>query len=193
MASLASYERFVEYAKEAILAIGILLAIVALIDWAVRTRRVSPFGRIARFFRGRVDPLLVPIERLILRQGGVPSSAAFWALLAYVIAALGFLWLLGFVHGLYQSVVYMSHEPLNEAWRTPVSWLFGFLQIALLVRVISTWLPVSPYSRWIRWSYVTTEWMLRPLRRVVPSLGPIDITPIIAWFLLGIVEKLILS
>jgi len=61
--------------------------------------------------------------------------------------------------------------------------------LALLVRVISSWLPISPYSRWIRWSYVLTEWMIAPLRRIIPLIGAIDITPIVAWFLLNIVQS----
>jgi YggT family protein len=59
------------------------------------------------------------------------------------------------------------------------------------VRVLSTWLPISPYSRWIRWSYVLTEWMLRPLRSVIPMIGPIDITPLIAFFALGLIQSAI--
>jgi uncharacterized protein YggT (Ycf19 family) len=45
---------------------------------------------------------------------------------------------------------------------------------------------VSPYSRWVRWSYVSTEWILAPLRRLIPSFGQLDITPIAAYFLLTI-------
>jgi YggT family protein len=73
-------------------------------------------------------------------------------------------------------------------FRLIVSWLFDFVRIAILVRVISSWLPISPYSKWIRWSYALSEPILRPLRQVIPSLGMIDITPIIAYFLLGFIQ-----
>jgi YggT family protein len=72
-----------------------------------------------------------------------------------------------------------------------VSWGFSLLKIALIVRVISTWFRISPYSRWIRWSYTLTEWMLAPLRRVIPTFGPVDVTPIVAYLLLSIVQGLI--
>jgi YggT family protein len=62
------------------------------------------------------------------------------------------------------------------------------LRIALIVRVISTWFQISPYSKWIRWSYVLTEWFLAPLRRIVPTLGPVDITPIVAFLLLSLIQ-----
>ena len=55
--------------------------------------------------------------------------------------------------------------------------------------MIASWLPISAYSRWIRWSYVLTEWMLAPLRRIIPMIGMIDITPIIAWFALSLIQS----
>jgi YggT family protein len=57
------------------------------------------------------------------------------------------------------------------------------------VRVISSWFRISPWSRWIRWSYVLTEWLLAPLRRVIPPFGMIDITPIVAYILLRVVQS----
>jgi YggT family protein len=72
-----------------------------------------------------------------------------------------------------------------------VSWTFTILKLALVVRVISSWLPVSPYSGWVRWSYALSEPILMPLRRVVPSLGGLDLTPILAYFLLNIIESLL--
>jgi YggT family protein len=69
-----------------------------------------------------------------------------------------------------------------------LSWAFSLLRIALIVRVVSTWFRASPYSKWIRWSYVLTEWMLAPLRRIIPTFGPIDITPIVAFLLLSLIQ-----
>jgi YggT family protein len=75
-----------------------------------------------------------------------------------------------------------------------IAWTFQLLQLALLVRVISSWLRVSPYSKWINWSYRLTEWILRPLRQFIPPIGPgIDITPIVAYFLLRILGGVILG
>ena len=66
-------------------------------------------------------------------------------------------------------------------------WAIGLLQIALIVRVISSLVRISPYSRWVRWSFVLTEWLLAPLRRVIPPLGMIDITPIVAFFVIQLI------
>jgi YggT family protein len=41
------------------------------------------------------------------------------------------------------------------------------------------------------WSFPATDWLLRPLRRIIPPLGVIDITPIAAYFALQILEWLL--
>lgn len=192
MTVLGTYADVVGVVRLVLFYIGLLFAAICIVDWAVRTRRINPFSGIARFFRGRIDPLLAPIERAVVRRGGMPASAAWWALIAYVvfgILLISFLQLVGQI--LFQAVA-MIDQP-SEAWRVLVHWAFSLLQVALLVRVLSSWLPVSPYSRWIRWSYVLTDWMITPLQRVVPRVAMFDITPIIGWFLLGVIERLILS
>ena len=73
-----------------------------------------------------------------------------------------------------------------------VQWTFELLRSALLVRVIVSWLPISPYSGWVRWAFVLSEPMLRPLRGIIPTLGAFDITPIVAYFVLGLLKEMIL-
>ena len=69
-----------------------------------------------------------------------------------------------------------------------ISWTIKLLRLALIVRVVSTWIGISPYSKWIRWTYTLTEWMLAPMRRMLPAFGPIDVSPILAFLLLGLIE-----
>jgi YggT family protein len=75
-----------------------------------------------------------------------------------------------------------------------VKWTFGFLTFALFLRVISSWIPPLAASRWVRWSYGATEWMLRPLRGLIPSVGGvIDITPIVAYFALVLLRSFVIE
>jgi YggT family protein len=185
---LSSYAVFVAGVRVALLYAAVVLAAVCALDWAVRTRRISPFNRIARFFRARVDPLMMPVERVIVRAGGTPSSAAWWTLVALILFGILLITVLQFLGGILAQVVFGINEPRSIPLLL-VSWAFSLLKLALLVRVISSWLPISPYSRWIRWSYVLTEWMLAPLRRVIPTIAMIDITPIVAWFALSLIQS----
>jgi YggT family protein len=192
MSVLASYATFLAGVRLALLYVGIAVAVVCAIDWAVRTRRISPFSRVARFFRSTIDPLLAPIERTIVRAGGVPSSAAWWGLVAYAVCGILLISLLQLLGSLLLQVIVVTQQP-SEAWRIIVSWIFDVLIIALLVRVLSSWLPISPYSKWVRWSYVLTEWMIAPLQRIVPRIGMFDISPLVAWILLDLAEKVIVG
>ena len=187
MKPLDGYATFVGVMRLVILWAAIAAAAVCVVDWAIRTRRISPFSGISRFFRNNVDPLFAPVERTLVRAGGRPTNAPFWALLAIMVGGLLLIYFLELAGALISQAVGGFSSP-TAMLRVIIGWTFGLLRLALLVRVLSTWLPISPYSRWIRWSYVLTEWMLAPLRRVIPLLGPIDITPIIAFFALGLIQ-----
>ena len=190
MSVLATYVTIVAGVRVGLFYAGIAVAVICAFDWAVRTRRINPFNRAARFFRGRVDPMMLPVERVILRAGGTPSSAPWWALVAFALFGIALISLLEFLGGVFYQIAAVSTQP-SQAPLLLLSWAFAILKLALMVRVFSSWFPISPYSKWIRWSYVLTDWLIKPLRRVIPLLGMIDITPIVAWFLIGLIQKLL--
>ena len=176
--------------REVLLGIGVVAALGAALAWATRTRRLAPFSFGARLARRWIDPVLMPVERIVIRAGGSAASAPWWGLVFVAVA--GAVILTGV-----QAVAALAYE-LAWAVQSParmlvlvVSWAFAILRLALIVRVLASWLPVPPYSRWIRWTYPLTEWMLRPLRSVIPPLGMIDITPVVAYFALWLVQSLL--
>lgn len=188
---LQFFTLFREVLRIALLSAALVMAAIAVVDWLVRTRRVNAFSPIARFFRQRIDPLLEPVERRVIRAGGLPANAPWWALAAIVILGIVLLAFLDFAAGLIADLmVGISGGPAGVL-RLLVFWTFTFLRIAILVRVIASWLPMGPYSPWVRWSFTLSEPVLRPLRRVIPPFRSIDITPIIAFFALGIIEGLV--
>ncbi len=172
---------------------ALVLAAVCALDWAVRTRRINPFSGIARFIRSTVDPMLAPVERRVVRAGGVPSSAPWGALAAVVLGGIIVLSLLGFVRNQLVNVIVAASGGGRGIYRLVVGLVFAVLQLALIVRVLSSWIRVSPHSPWLRWAFVLSEPILRPLRRIVPTIGMIDITPIIAYFLLRLLASLLLG
>jgi YggT family protein len=192
MSMLATYGAFVDVVRLVFLYAAIAVAAICVFDWAVRTRRISPFNRVARFFRARIDPLMAPVERVVVRSGGLPTQAPWWSLAAVVVGGILVISLLGLIGGLLGQVVFGMREPRRLPWIF-LSWVFSLLKLALLVRVLTSWLPISPYSKWVRWSYVLTEWMIKPLQRIVPRIGMIDITPLVAWLLLNLLEGLIIG
>ena len=181
------------YLRPAFFVGAVVVTAVCALDWLVRTRRINPFNPVSRFFRSSVEPLMAPIERRIVRAGGVPTQAPWWMLAAVMIGGIIFLSLLQFLQEeLFRASVAASGG-MGSIVGLIVFWTFGILKVALLVRVVASWLPVSPYQWYIRWAFVLTEPMLRPLRAIIPPLGPVDVTPIVAYFLLWVLEGFVMK
>ena len=75
-----------------------------------------------------------------------------------------------------------------------VTWLISFINIlfqvlvlAILGRALLSWFPVRPGNPFFPLAVILhqiTEPILGPLRRIIPTIGMIDISPIVALFLL---------
>src|SRR5712672_4699483 len=91
---LAGSDAVIVLLRTALLSIAVVFGAICILDWAVRTRKISPFNAIARFCRSTVDPFIAPIERRVVRAGGTPAAAPLWALAAIVIGGILLLTLL---------------------------------------------------------------------------------------------------
>lgn len=67
--------------------------------------------------------------------------------------------------------------------------LFLIYKIMLFVRIIGSWLPELQAQRWMQFIAFYTDPYLNLFRRVIPPLGMIDISPIIAFFALSFIES----
>lgn len=168
----------------------VIAAVLATLDWLVRTRRIEPFGPVARFTRATVDPLIAPIERTMVRAGGTPASAPWWALLFLIVVGALLIGILGFVRSQLVMGYYAAGRGPRGILQLVVGWTFAILQIALLVRVVLSWVG-GTYSRIGRVATALTEWFLAPLRRVLPTIGAIDISPLVAWFALVLLQGVV--
>ena len=191
---LAAYAVFYAAARVALLVLAVVAFVAFGLDWLVRTRRIGPFSPVARFTRRVIDPMVKPIEDRVLRAGGTPQSAPWWTLVAVVIGGIVLLSLLGFLRDqLLMAAVALQSGPGGFYVPGHHVDLRDPRDRADRARVISSWVGGSPYSPWWRWSFLLTEWLLAPLRRIVPNFGMIDVTPIIAYFLLRLLASLLVS
>jgi YggT family protein len=69
--------------------------------------------------------------------------------------------------------------------------LFTLYSIAIIIRVLLSWLRVSYYHPAVRFVIQITEPLLAPLRRYIPPMGGLDFTPMVALLILWIVEQLV--
>lgn len=188
------YDLVLGFLRPALFYGAVFLAAVCGMDYAVRTRKINPFGAVARFFRASVDPLIAPVERRVVQSGGLPNHAPWYALAAVVVGGIIIISVLGFVRGQLEFATdAIAFGGARGLVRIVVTWTFGFLQLALIATVVASWVRGNPYSRWWRWAFVVTDPMLRPLRRVIPALGMIDVTPIVAYFGLRLLQGAVLG
>ncbi len=73
-----------------------------------------------------------------------------------------------------------------------VEGFFNLLMLAILARALISWFRVDPYHPIVQFLEGITDPIMRPLRKVVPPLGTIDITPIVALILLQIVQYILI-
>ena len=66
-----------------------------------------------------------------------------------------------------------------------VSTLIYILNFAIIIRALMSWFNPSAENPIVRFVIEITEPVLAPLRRIVPRIGMMDITPIVAILLLN--------
>ena len=71
--------------------------------------------------------------------------------------------------------------------------LFRVLTYAIIIRALMSWFPIAPTNPIVRLLDDVTEPILAPLRRIVPRLGMMDITPIVALVLLQVLDQVLIS
>jgi YggT family protein len=73
-----------------------------------------------------------------------------------------------------------------------VHYLFFAYTILLMARIIGSWFPSFARSKWMRFVEYYTNPYLNLFRRIIPPIGNLDLSPIIAFFALQILESLIM-
>jgi YggT family protein len=181
------------YSRSALFIAACAVAVASALSWATRTRRISPFTALGRFAREKIDPFFRPVEGPVLNAGGSPTSIPWWGLAAFIVLGILAQSLLGYVVGILASTAVGFSSGPRGALRALAQLTFAVLQIALMIRVLSSWFGGLTRVRWLRWTYTLTEPLLAPLRQVIPSLGPFDITPIVLYYLLSFVGGFIVN
>jgi len=79
-----------------------------------------------------------------------------------------------------------------------IYWLQNFVSIlaqvlywAILARVLITWLPISRESALVQLLFGITEPILGPIRRILPSMGGLDLSPMVALILIMVAQQVL--
>lgn len=74
-----------------------------------------------------------------------------------------------------------------------VDLLFQIYLVMLFARIIGSWLPDLQQYRAMQFVNFYTDPYLNLFRKIIPPLGMIDLSPILAFFFLQIFKQFILS
>lgn len=170
-----------------------LAALIALGSWLVRTRRISSFGAVGRALRALTDPVIRPVERRLVRMGGNPVHAGGWLVVITAVAGIVLLSLTGWLYSTFLIAHAAASAGPTQTFALVIDLAYKILFAALIVRVIAAWFGMFRYSKWIQPAYILTDWIVEPVRRVVPPMGGLDVSPIVVMFLLSVLRRILLT
>ena len=70
---------------------------------------------------------------------------------------------------------------------------FEILTYIIFIRVILSWFSHNPYQPIIKLIYQISDTILSPIRSIVSPIGGVDISPIIAIFMIQLIKNIILK
>ena len=74
-----------------------------------------------------------------------------------------------------------------------LSYLIQALLLAIFARAILSWVPIGRDNPVVTVVFQITEPILVPIRRFLPSIGAVDLSPMVAMLLLILLRSLLLS
>lgn len=74
-----------------------------------------------------------------------------------------------------------------------LSLLFTVYTFMILIRVLGSWFPSFAQSRFMHFIAFYTDPYLNLFRKIIPPLGMIDISPMVAFFALQIIQWILFS
>jgi len=162
---------------------GLYIAIVMirfLLQWA----RADFYNPVSQFVVKVTSPVLRPMRKVIPGYGGLDLSALVlaWLLKAAELALLSMLLGLG-------------RNPLAALiWAIPalIGLIISIFLFGILLRVILSWVNPDPYNPAVALLNRITDPIMVPAQRLIPAIGGIDLSPMVAMIGLVLLEMLLL-
>lgn len=155
--------------------VAVLLGGVLLLRFWMQATRVRPPSSVAQFTFQLSDWLVRPLRRIVPGVGGYDWASLLGAFLIVVLAT-SVRWFAGYP---FDVIMLMALHRFLQ-WI-----LYGFM-ILLVVEAIFSWVnPHAPLAPFVR---ALNEPILKPVRRVVPLVGNLDLSLLVALVLLQVAQ-----
>lgn len=148
---------------------------VLLLRFWMQAIRVRPPMSLAQFTYQLTDWMVHPLRKILPGVGGYDWASLVGALLIAMLSTVPEIWLLP---------QWSAQHMLPLALLRLVQWMLYGLMGLIFIGVIFSWVnPYAPLAPFIR---ALSEPIQRPLRRIIPPVGAIDLTPLVVLLLLQI-------
>lgn len=185
-------ERLYTILFDLILVVMAALALLLLLRLITNYTNVNPFSRWVLAVRRWTDRMVEPMRRTLAQFGVSYKIAPLLCLL--IVLLLGYI-VLGFLGSLRTTVVNVlaatqAHNN-SAALGFLLYGLLAFYSALLILRIIVSWGRVTFTSRWFRWLAKITDPILVPLQRRIPPIGMFDISPLVAFFIVWLLQQIV--
>jgi YggT family protein len=176
--------------------IAAIVAIIALVVLRVLANQadLNPFGWSSITIRRLTDPFIGPMRRALIGFGVDPKFAPLVTILLAIILGWFALQLVASISNTLAGILFSLEKHSFVGLIGYV--LYGLVSLYILlifIRIIFSWGMASYSNRVMRFLVNTTEPMLGPLRRRVPLVGTFDISPIVAFIILWLIQAAIVG
>ncbi len=129
------------------------------------------------------NPPLKPLRKLIPGLGGIDVASIVLMLVLQMVAAA----LMSLVSGMTLHPAFLFFYSIAEL----VSLFLMVFIVAIVIQVIVSWVNPGAYNPALSMVYTLTEPVLRPARRLIPSMGGLDLSPLVATVGLYLIKMLV--
>jgi len=178
---------FVSAGIQIIIVVVIALMIVRLITDAMD---LNPFGWTSRTVRRLSDGFIIPV-RGGLRGFGIDTKfAPLVVILITILLGWYVLQLVGTVASTLVGVIgSVRSGSMFRVIGFIISGLLSIYILLIIIRIVFSWGMLSYTNRLMRFLVNVTEPLLGPLRRMIPPLGWLDISPLVAILILWLFQQ----
>ncbi|MVW74332.1 YggT family protein [Pseudomonas xionganensis] len=164
--------------------IGGLYLLIVLLRFILQLVRANFYNPLCQFIVRATQPLLQPLRRLIPSIGGLDTASLVLAIIVQLVLMALTLMLLG----------YGVDNPVQLLIWSIIGITALFIKVfffALIISVILSWVAPGTHNPAAELINQICEPLLAPIRRFMPNLGGLDLSPIVAFLLLNLIDMLV--
>jgi YggT family protein len=174
--------------------IGSLYLLIIMLRFVLQLVRANFYNPLCQFAVRATQPLLKPLRRVIPSLFGLDMSSLVLAILVQMVLMALTLWLAVGAIDIYGAGTGGAVLQLLIWAIIGVTGLFlNIFFYALIISVILSWVAPGSHNPGAELVNQITEPLLAPLRRMLPSMGGLDISPILAFMILKLIDMLVIN